>query len=352
MNIIKTNSIKAKTAVSGLSRHFTGNWKIDLEQPRLSVCPKTKSMFGISECKYFGLRDLFRRLDGANLIRFKNWMRVACTSNLLEPVNINMLCDSGESKSFKIAGFHYASNWGLPNMVLGVIEDVTQKVQEERVALSIINHEMRTPLSVMKLNAQMIQRDSKTYRVSPSEMASNIERHIDGLTNILDQYLSHSQDVMETVKLNRTTFDLNRLADQVINDMKGLHRDHIFCKTTNSKIAVSADRYLILQVLINYLTNAVKYSPKGTTITIAIKTKGDKIDLSVADQGTGIDKAEELLIFDRFYKTDPKKTTSCISKGLGLNMVKQLVELHDGKAFVKKAVSGGSVFHFTLPKSI
>jgi len=340
------------TELARLPRHFTGNWKIDTAQTGLSICPKTKSMFGICDCRHFGLRDFFRLLDRSNLLRFKNWMRGACSSEILEPMCFSLNTENGEILSYKITGFHCTGNWGLPNMALGVIEDITQKVQEDRVALSIINHEMRTPLSVMKLNAQMIQRSGNVpYKISPSEMASTIERHIDGLTSILDQYISHAPDSTEAEKLNRTDFDLNRLIDQVMNDMKGLHQDHQFCKTKNRPVMVNADRYLILQVLINYLTNAVKYSPKGSAIYVAINSKGQKIEVTVTDEGSGIAEADLSRVFERFYKADPLKTANGVSKGLGLNVVKQLIERHGGEAFVTRGSKGGSVFHFTLPRS-
>jgi two-component system sensor histidine kinase VicK len=209
---------------------------------------------------------------------------------------------------------------------------------------------MRTPLSVMKLNAQMIQRSAvKFYTASPSEMAFNIERHIDSITNILDQYLSGVGDACDNVRINATVFDLSCLINQVLNDMRGLYPGYKFINNAKSKILIKADRFLILRVLINYLNNAVQYSPIGSLITTNVKKKNDFVEVSVADEGSGIHQLDLPYIFDRFYKAGPENSIPGASKGLGLFMVKQIIAKHHGEVFVKSGAKGGSIFYFTLP---
>ena len=254
----------------------------------------------------------------------------------------------------KLSAFRYRGNRNIPSMVLGVVEDITQKIDEERVALSIVNHEMRTPLSVIKLYAQMIRRTkTKSHKPLYTELASKIERQIEGLTNMLDHYLSRADERGKISKLNLSVFNLDILIDQTLIDMRQLHPNHTFTKITTGSCMVNADRYLIMQVLINYLTNAVKFSPEYSIIEVFIRLRGNKVEVSVADQGPGIIQGEEKKIFGLFYKIPADHNLyGGTSKGLGLHLVAQIIAKHRGKYWVENSQIKGSVFYFTLTQFI
>ena len=106
-----------------------------------------------------------------------------------------------------------------------------------------------------------------------------------------------------------------------------------------------------MRVFDNLLSNAIKYSPDGGTVTVSIKDVGDAIQTKVEDEGIGIPKEAQAHVFERFYRVDPSRPHRFDSVGLGLAVVKELVQAHGGQVWVESEVGLGSTFFFTVPKS-
>jgi len=113
---------------------------------------------------------------------------------------------------------------------------------------------------------------------------------------------------------------------------------------------VLADPQHIVQVLINLLTNASKYSEAETRIGISCTAEHDQVRIAVTDQGIGIPEDQQRHVFERFYRVPSNTMTSVVGSGLGLTIVKSLVEMHRGRVGVSSAPGAGSVFCFTLPQ--
>jgi signal transduction histidine kinase len=113
---------------------------------------------------------------------------------------------------------------------------------------------------------------------------------------------------------------------------------------------VLADPQHIMQVFINLLTNASKYSPDETTIAISAKTDRGRVRIAVTDQGIGIPEEDQPHIFERFYRVPSQSMSSVVGSGLGLTIVKTLVEMHRGNVGVTSKLGSGSMFWFTLPQ--
>ena len=272
------------------------------------------------------------------------------SGGVLEPVQLKVYTTGSDTIWVRLSGFHYTDNRRSPGLILGIIQDYTQHVNEERITLSIVNHEIRTPLSVMKLSAQMIQLPGKDpFKVSHADLARNIERHVDWVTKLLDQYLSDSDDNGKLQRLNLSVFDLNHLVRQVLEDVTMIHCQHKFINKNSGQAMVRADKYLVMQVLINYLTNAVKYSPKNSEITVEVCVDARDIVVGIADQGEGIPAGLEKRIFEQFFRTGRKCSKDTASRGLGLYLVKQIIERHKGSVWMKSGGEKGSVFFFRLP---
>lgn len=110
------------------------------------------------------------------------------------------------------------------------------------------------------------------------------------------------------------------------------------------------DAKLIVQVIINILDNAIKYTPKGSHIVIRTKKQGDKVVISIADDGDGISDEAKAKVFDRFYNGANKFADSRRSLGLGLSLCKSIVNAHGGEIFVSGNKPRGTLFTFTLPR--
>ena len=112
---------------------------------------------------------------------------------------------------------------------------------------------------------------------------------------------------------------------------------------------VSGDRDRLIQVLSNLVNNAVKYSPEGGTVTLATRADGRFALVSITDTGIGIPQDEIGHVFERFRRVRSGAAQSIPGTGLGLTIVKQIVEMHGGRIWVESAVGHGSSFHFTIP---
>ena len=115
---------------------------------------------------------------------------------------------------------------------------------------------------------------------------------------------------------------------------------------------VTGDRDRLVQVVSNLVNNAVKYSPEGGTVTISSRAEGGYALITVADTGLGIPPDEIVHVFERFRRVRSGAAQSIAGTGLGLTIVKQIVEMHGGKIWVESAVGHGSAFHFTIPLAL
>ena len=115
------------------------------------------------------------------------------------------------------------------------------------------------------------------------------------------------------------------------------------------KCILCGDEDLLSQVWINLLNNAVKFTPTGGQITITLTGNGGRAVIRISDTGAGIEPEDQIHIFERFYKTDKARDRSLGGNGLGLALVKKIVELHGGSVSVKSEIGKGTAFEISLP---
>ncbi len=225
--------------------------------------------------------------------------------------------------------------------------DVTkQKLEEQRRKefLSQASHELKTPVTTLKLLSQVISRKLKGKKINLAEVAV-MERELNYLTNLINELLNLSQIEIGKVHLNLEKIDLAKLIREVTGRMKFLiNRQKISIEIFRS-LEVLADKYRLEQVLINLLTNASKYSPGKSVITVSLEKKGKYAYVSVADYGEGIPASKLPLLFDKYYQANLKK----IGFGLGLYISKGIILRHKGKIWAESKLGKGSTFYFSLP---
>jgi signal transduction histidine kinase len=149
--------------------------------------------------------------------------------------------------------------------------------------------------------------------------------------------------------LNQKTFSLNNLIDETVQDFKISSPSTEIFVEHNCECNVYADKDRIAQVLINFITNAVKYSPEDNRVEINVYyTDGFQVAVSVKDYGIGIDKVNYKNIFKRFYRVSGKNEETYAGFGIGLFLAKDIIERHNGTIIVKSKKGEGSSFIFTL----
>lgn len=154
--------------------------------------------------------------------------------------------------------------------------------------------------------------------------------------------------------LKKTTFDVMSIITDTTNTFEGRVVEtginfKINCLAKNTKVV--ADKIKMQQVIYNLVDNAIKFSPSGSTITIEISERNEKLFVAVKDKGTGIEKSKQKQVWDRFYKTDPSRGKDKKGTGLGLSITKEIIKAHDEHINLISTEGVGSEFIFSLTKS-
>ncbi len=217
--------------------------------------------------------------------------------------------------------------------------------------VSIASHELRTPLAVI-LGYATFLRDNVSGQASEQldivlSSAMRLRALIDDMVN-----LRHVQT--GEVQLERSIFSLRQLILDVMNEFGDVGAGKQQALTTkftpgDSPLNIDADRQKIYLVVANLISNAVKFTPEGGRIHVSVTLKGHKYWINVIDTGIGIPKAEYERIFDQFYQVEPSLTRRYQGMGLGLSLVKGMIEIHKGRIWVESVVNKGSNFTVILP---
>lgn len=251
---------------------------------------------------------------------------------------------------------HTLDQKGEGKMILLAFEDVTEEQEIKRQKdefIGIASHEIRTPVTTIKMFIELLEKKlSGSAKKEYGEILEHIATQSDRLTTLVGDLLSLSQMQAGNFLLNKEEFDLDKLIKSTVSGMQEITSRHTITKEGTLKRLVDADSHRIEQVLINLLTNAVKYSPNGKKVILRVETKAEDAVVSVQDFGVGIPKEEHETIFDRFYRARSKdgspKSERAEGFGLGLYIAAQIVEKHGGKIWVESAEGKGSIFFFTL----
>ena len=232
--------------------------------------------------------------------------------------------------------------------------DVTVRREVDRMKdefVSVVSHELRTPLTSIRGSLGLLAA-GKGGEVSPAgarllEIAvQNTDRLIRLINDILD--LERIEAGKVGLELARTdAAALIRHAAEVMQPMAD--RAGVALQARGDSVAVAADGDRILQVLTNLHSNAVKFSPPGSTVEVGVERRGDEALFHVADRGRGIPADRLEAVFERFQQVDSSDSRQKGGTGLGLAIARSLVQQHGGRIWVESVVGEGTTFRFTLP---
>jgi PAS domain S-box-containing protein len=236
-----------------------------------------------------------------------------------------------------------------------VLRDITDEETGRNLHsyfLGHISHEFRTPLSGLIASIELL-RDEIGY-LSPAEvdeLLNSIHLSASGMKALVDNLLESVNIEAGHFTIHRRSTDLNQVFADVIRMMQPLldRRKQLLSLTEPFQLPqVNADPTRLTQVMINLLSNASKYSPLEGTIDLTLRQHGDALRIAVADRGPGISPAERAELFKRFVRLNARDSEQA-GMGLGLSVVKAIVEQHGGQVGVDERPGGGSIFWFTLP---
>ena len=222
--------------------------------------------------------------------------------------------------------------------------------QEYAFRVQAIAHEIKTPLTAIQGSSEMIS-ESWVPEEQRIEMAGLIHKESKRLTGLVQTFLSVERLASGTIGLEKRPVALRRVCEEVV-DRGRLYaaRKKIRVELDVPEIDLKADPELLSFALYNLITNGVKYSPKNTSILVSAEEAHGSVIVCVADQGQGIPPAEREMIFQKFYRAKRDEKGSEEGTGIGLALVKEIVEQHGGRISVESQPGAGSRFTMTLPK--
>ncbi|MBT2638725.1 MULTISPECIES: cell wall metabolism sensor histidine kinase WalK [unclassified Bacillus (in: firmicutes)] len=243
---------------------------------------------------------------------------------------------------------------GFVNGLIAVLYDITEQEKidmERREFVANVSHELRTPLTTMRSYLEALAEGA--WR--DEEIAPNFLETTRGETERMIRLVN---DLLQLSKLDSVDYRLSKewvnfpvFFNRIIDRFEMTKEQNVSFKReiTEDAIFVEIDEDKITQVLDNIISNAMKYSPEGGTITFRVKELDDQIVASISDEGVGIPKDNLDKIFDRFYRVDKARTRKLGGTGLGLAIAKEMVNAHGGRIWAESVEGKGTTVQFTLP---
>ena len=217
--------------------------------------------------------------------------------------------------------------------------------------LRSISHDLRTPLTSICGNASNLLSNGKEFdEETKAQIYGDIYEDSMWLINLVENLLAVTRIEEGRMNLHLSAELMDEVVTEALQHVNRKSREHqIVVKSQNELILARMDARLIVQVIINMVDNAIKYTPAGSTICISTEQEGDQVVVKISDDGPGIADAYKPRVFDMFYSGANRIVDSRRSLGLGLSLCKSIITAHGGIISVADNEPHGSVFTFTLP---
>ncbi len=238
-------------------------------------------------------------------------------------------------------------------LVAGIGSTVRTVSNEARLArlktdfVSSVSHDLRTPLTSIRMFTETLLLGRASTKEEETEFLKVIADETDRLSRLTERILDFSRMEAGRKAYQFVTAEVPELVRQALRACRPMIEDAKFEVNTEYAAglpSIEVDRDAIVEVLINLISNAIKYSPGERSICIAAHLQGDRMAISVTDRGIGIAKAEQAKIFEKFYRVDSRRASEVGGSGLGLSLVHHIVSAHGGEVTVESAQGFGSTF--------
>ena len=302
----------------------------------------------------------------AELKSFQNWMIQTLTISVLAFFVISYLLSSWFSKpirqiiaqlkeitpqkrTFSLKYWRRDEIKELIDTTKKMVEDLNLYDERQRRFLSTSSHELKTPLATMQLileNLPYVRENEETYREFVHDLSCQVQK----MKLMVDQLLQINR--IWDKPLQKATINVRDIEDHVLQSFQRIAQaKQIVLEVIAEPLVLYVDRALFLRGLDNLVSNAIRYSPQGRSVKILCNSEQEQNKISVCDQGIGISPEDLPHIFEPFYRSNDATAWNQEGSGLGLTIVKQMVEMHKGSINVETLPKQGTCIHLFLPKT-
>jgi signal transduction histidine kinase len=230
-----------------------------------------------------------------------------------------------------------------------LFEEVKALSAKKDEFIALASHELKTPLTTIKGYLQVLDRAEKDQ--ASKSFISKMLKQVDKLNALISDLLDVSKVEAGKLKLDLELFDLRALVEEVTETLNYTNKTHqIIFQGEGEAVWIKADKQRMEQVMINLLTNAIKYSPNANRVQISLKQADGEVTITIKDQGMGLTTDQQKQIFTRFYRAEGNANIPGL--GLGLYLTKEIIDRHHGKIGVYSLPEKGSEFYFSLPLNL
>lgn len=231
--------------------------------------------------------------------------------------------------------------------------DITERenlARQKDDFMGIASHELKTPVTSIKAYTQVLQsRFTKANDAQSAEMLGKMDAQLNKLTSLITDLLDVTKIEQGKLQFKKERFDFNQLLNEVTEEIQRTATKHQVVLELDRTVVITGDRDRIGQVIINFLTNAIKYSPQKDQVVVRTRIYQGELVLSVQDFGLGLSKEDQKRVFERFYRVGESGHETYPGLGLGLYISAEIIQRHKGKIWAESEKGEGSTFYFKLP---
>ena len=251
---------------------------------------------------------------------------------------------------YEVSGTPMTAGNGSKNILLA-FHDITLQKQldkEREDILGFVAHEVRTPLANLGLCNDLMDMLLKAGKnADVPDILQRSKNNITRLNKMIAAMYNATRAASGNIELEIKNYHFGEMIKEAVDTIKALHPAFDIATGGSMDYIVAGDRYRMIEVVTNYLTNAIKYSNGNNHISLNVSSANNLVTVAVKDSGSGIPAAQLPFIFERFYRA--QKTRSLEGLGLGLYLCRMIIQAHKGKAWAESEEGKGSVFYFSVP---
>lgn len=338
-----------------------GSYEINLVTQKGWASDELKKIFGLDNHNEYSIEELKNIIHPENYEDVIQFFQESVKHKNYISYEYKGLNDKGETLYINTRCKIFRNEAGKPEKIIGINQDITERKKyeielaryntlnkEKNEVLNMVAHDLKSPINQILGFLNLLRIESAEKK---EELISYIEDSCHTALSIIGEIIETAELENEGYKLKRKKTDLNNLTDESIKHFKLDARNKNIAITTQyaDNVFVSVNQTKFSRAIDNMIANAIKFSPENSQIDIITQKTNDKVLLTIRDYGIGIDQDDIPLLFDKFKKPRKKGTRGEKSTGLGLSIVKKIVDLHEGAIYVESEIEKGSSFTIELP---
>ncbi|MEC5156914.1 hybrid sensor histidine kinase/response regulator [Chryseobacterium sp. MP_3.2] len=318
---------------------------LDVQMPGMDGFEVAETISGFSKAKETAI--IFLSAASANLNLITRGYSSGGLDYISKPVDMNILL-------LKVKTFYriYEQSRALTEMQVKLRAEIEFRKEAERKKdefISIASHELKTPMTSIKGYIQLLERSlDKNDIITVKKRLHKVQNQIEKLNLLIADLLDISKIESGKLKLNKKYFSLEVLVDHIVEVMHNSTPHVKILKKNFTDFEVLGDEIRIEQVIVNFITNALKYAPDQEEIHLTSELRGDQLYFSVRDFGIGMSKEHQQKVFEKFYRIE-ETSERFQGLGIGLYICQEIIDRHNGTIGATSSPDEGSEFYFQIP---